>query len=797
MIRLHSDSDHQDSGAKAQGLQRLTLKGFRVPPWLSVTAHADIDDDELRRAAGNLGPGPYAVRSSSTVEDGATHSFAGLFDSRLNVPIDALASAVRTIRDSGAADRVVAYAQATGATVEPGQIPVIIQQMVTATAAGVGVSQHPNTGADVCVIQVAPGLGDAVVNGQADCDTVVATSALDWTVERAESRTSDVLSHEQLGELVAGIKRLGVSQPVDVEFAFDGDNLWWLQSRPMASENLDSPEELPVTVWDNNNLVDNYPGLSSPLTISFVQRIYGLGNRQLARTLGLPESTINAHVAAFDEMVGGVRGRLYYNLSNIRGLLGLLPMSDRLISAYDNAIGSQSDPVEPSGVQVGALLRTIRGVSGALYTLQANLERTQSSVADALRTIDNTDLEACSADQLLNILDGMERDIAGDWRAPPLNGFVAMILLALLGRLSTRWNLDGSVRNAVLAGGAPTTSASVVHSIQALAATVRADPALLNLFDEYSDDALINVISGPLAAAVTRHLKQYGERTVGGELKLETPTTVERPELLFQAIRSHLGDPTAQTATLPDLKAVLSTAFSGHPVRRRLYSTLARRTRTALRWREDFRFLRTQLFHQTRRVYRALGNRLHEAGTLNEPLDVFWLTVEEVAQAARGELTSDTARERIDQRTRRYATYATETLPERVQFAGDSHHFVPPIAEYQTDLERIQGVGCCPGVVRGIARVVRDPCELSDLHGGILVAPSTDVGWVQYFPTASAIVTERGGLLSHVAIVTREMRIPCVIGAKQATHSIRTGDTIQIDGSTGEIVVLTAAPLEY
>ena len=99
----------------------------------------------------------------------------------------------------------------------------------------------------------------------------------------------------------------------------------------------------------------------------------------------------------------------------------------------------------------------------------------------------------------------------------------------------------------------------------------------------------------------------------------------------------------------------------------------------------------------------------------------------------------------------------------------------------------LQGIGCCPGQVRGKVRVVRDPSEVATLDGDILVTSSTDPGWVTLFPTASAIVVERGSLLSHSAIVSREMGIPCIVSVNGLLQTLKTGDEIAIDGSTGTI----------
>jgi rifampicin phosphotransferase len=89
--------------------------------------------------------------------------------------------------------------------------------------------------------------------------------------------------------------------------------------------------------------------------------------------------------------------------------------------------------------------------------------------------------------------------------------------------------------------------------------------------------------------------------------------------------------------------------------------------------------------------------------------------------------------------------------------------------------------------VRGRVRVVRDPRGALLEPGEILVAERTDPGWVMLFPAASALLVERGSLLSHSAIVARELGIPAVVSIEGLTSWLETGDEVEMDGRTGEV----------
>ena len=101
--------------------------------------------------------------------------------------------------------------------------------------------------------------------------------------------------------------------------------------------------------------------------------------------------------------------------------------------------------------------------------------------------------------------------------------------------------------------------------------------------------------------------------------------------------------------------------------------------------------------------------------------------------------------------------------------------------------ERRQGLGCCPGIVRGPVRLITDPLRADLERGSILVAEHTDPGWILVFPSATGILVERGSLLSHAAIVARELGIPTVVSIPGLTAWLKDGDWVEIDGSAGGV----------
>ena len=193
-------------------------------------------------------------------------------------------------------------------------------------------------------------------------------------------------------------------------------------------------------------------------------------------------------------------------------------------------------------------------------------------------------------------------------------------------------------------------------------------------------------------------------------------------------------------------------------------------------------------------MFQSLGRQLHARALLDHPRDIFLLTLEEVLGAVEGSAVShdlaSLAAMRRGLATREVAApdpagrlLVTGMVAERAHRSAS--------ASLDRGVQARSGTGCSAGVVRGAARVVRDPHGATVSAGEILVARTTDPGWIALFANAAAIVVERGSPLSHSAIVARELGIPCVVGLAGATEWLADGDIIEVDGGSGHVSRVT------
>jgi pyruvate,water dikinase len=242
-------------------------------------------------------------------------------------------------------------------------------------------------------------------------------------------------------------------------------------------------------------------------------------------------------------------------------------------------------------------------------------------------------------------------------------------------------------------------------------------------------------------------------------------------------------------------EAKLKTALAGHPFRAWQFGVVLGWTRMHLRNRENMRFARTRLTGVVRRLFVAVGQDLVARGALAEPDDVYYLTVDELTAYVDGRSVTRDLAALAALRRAEFEGYRAEEPPERFVTIGlpHRHRFAPTASDEASD-GALSGTPCCAGVVEGPTRLIRDPDSDMTLRGEILVAPRTDPGWVALFPAATGLLVERGSVLSHSAIVARELGLPTIVGIPGLCRRLDKGQRVRMDGATGRIEVLEGEP---
>ena len=316
-----------------------------------------------------------------------------------------------------------------------------------------------------------------------------------------------------------------------------------------------------------------------------------------------------------------------------------------------------------------------------------------------------------------------------------------------------------------------------------------------------------------LWSEIERHVKAYGE--CGDDLYIDAPTWVEDPTPILRGLREAVLHPERDLAAelrrqaehrdaqLVEVRAKLAS----HPSAvRDEFEALLAAAQVGTVLTEDHHFwIDTKSTFHGRRASLAVGRRLVEAGVIEQPGDVFELTLVELSELVDREAPTAELRARIAERRADAARFADVPRPTilgvpkafpavdsammKASFKLNGNVMAPPASG--NELSGMPGSG---GKVTGTARVVRtlDEAERRLAPGEILVAPATLPSWTPFFANAAAVVTGAGGVLSHAAVVAREYGIPAVVSVRGVMDAIRDGQTIEVDGDAGVVRIATS-----
>lgn len=856
-------SGHTDDpiGGKAAQLRKLGELGFEVPRWgvipatelinrlpfgyeelpsnelLGYVEDADIPESVLEEIGSYFHESVFlAVRSSAVGEDGENHSFAGQFESYLYVPKDEVEQYIRKVWASAFSDRVRSYAKhRSTAAMQP--IAVIIQAMVPSEVSGVAFGINPLSGnRNERVVNAVYGLGEGVVSGKLDADQFVIGStgiekriaekthrfSIDWQTGKGtklepvdrELQQVPALTDEQVNAVCALLEKgehlYGL--PLDIEFAWADDTLYVLQARPVTGvQNLpDASGE--YTLWDNSNIIESYPGVTTPLTFSFVSKSYTGAYRLFCAYLGVSKKVLGRHNHVFANTLGLIKGRIYYNLKTWYHMLALLP-GYRINARYmEKMMGVKERFDIPQSERLskwfawGSILVMAFRMGWRFLTLSLVRRRFVRLLDRTISEYKQLDLQDKDAHKLMRLYLDFERRLLNEWKAPLLNDFFAMIAFGSLEKQVKKWTDDTypNLHNDLLCGSADIISTQPIHRCLAIAGAIAQTRDIRDLFLQEDAKTIWNWLQQDtespvveLKGQIDRFLDDFGERCVG-ELKLETVSYTQDPARFIQLIQSYVKGGMTEASLNRDVEerlrkdaeTIMIDKLKGKPIRRWFFNRLLKTTRTLVSARENLRYERTRAFGVVRQLMVQLGKRLQSEGVLEQEGHIFYLTMDESFAYIEGRSVTEDIKGLIALRVAEFKTFRqAEPPPERFATYGVVHRENaisvarnPPLLSGD-----LKGIGCCPGRVRARVRVILDPEGAESLDGDILVTRSTDPGWTTLFPAASGILVERGSLLSHSAIVSREMGKPCIVGITGLLNELQTGDWVEMDGSTGQV----------
>jgi pyruvate,water dikinase len=840
-IKHFSEIDETDLprvGGKGLNLGKLARARFRVPQGFCVTTDAYrfsvqglleqnagcIKDlvlstelvTAVHTAREQLKTDTVAVRSSATAEDLAEASFAGQQDTFLNVTSDELLDALKACWASLWSERAIAYRQTQGIDDEGLAMAVVIQEMCDADVSGVLFTVSPFN-ADVSIVESNWGLGESVVSGAITPDSFHVSRETGEVVERniavkremvtatgvseVASAQQDVssLTDTQLKELT----RLGMQveahygQPMDIEWALADGQFVLLQARHVTVRDtaskasketveelrqgeiqiLEARAEPHGTVWCHHNLAEVLP---TPLPMTwgimktFMSGAGGLGKAY--RGLGFyPSGRLD------DEgILDLICGRIYVNLNREAELhFEGFPFAHDFAALKRNPQQAMYAQAAPDITRSSASfwfklpLHIIR-----MSKAEMRLRQCRSDFDKVLTTqVFPTFQSEVEAEWDISYFDLSDAELVGKfqtWCTKTLDDFAPKALTATLLAGFSLQRLEAALQKCVDETAAKSVASRLISGLSG------------NLTVE-TNEKLQQVATGELA--LTNFLKDYGHRAVD-EFELAQPRWREDTTYLEQIVEAFQQENVEISPSKADgakqqidqresAEAELAELVKDKGGLRKQIESELDFTRRYMPFRETAKFYLMLGYEQIRRALLELDGRYALDG------GIFYLVPDELQLLMNGKDFSDVIATRKMERELMLQIEVPDVI-----FSDSLEQIGAPMA---TDAaEMYTGVAVSAGIATGKARVLLTPADIrpSD-RDYILVCPSTDPAWTPLFLHAAGLVMERGGILSHGAVVAREYGVPAVANIPNATRHIADGQRLHIDGKAGTVSILT------
>ena len=735
-----------------------------------------LDEDTLQRVNREVATHAWekvSFRTSALVEDGPEASFAGQYESFLDIQYsdEELRSKARACFESMLSLRVLRYAKDRGLQSFELGGSFIVQEMFYGTSSGVLFTE---TGSGSLGLQISSSWRNTVVEGE---------DAQELLVPRGEIPTADIPEEYRKLCTLALELEAQIRYPLDVEFSVRGNQVMFLQMRPITVANLTYSFD-----WDSTNISENYPGITLPLTYSVIRELYAGVYKSFLRLLGTPEKLLVADDTAFRNMLGYLNGNVYYRITNWYELLKFLPGR-----ANQEFFEAMLNPVVKKGKRTkrrmdAKSLWTLARFIFLLSRSEAKSEAFRRKFSQRLAFFKGYHYEHVNVAELLDASKKVRTELLSEWAVPILNDVKLMVFHGILKKYFFN-SEDQTEYLAFLQGLTDRASLKPLEQLSQVGKTIAQAMAKENV------RSIEDLRSTPSWLQVTKaaddYVTAFGSRTPG-ELKLESVRlTDDISDVLEMALKAHESTFAvyAEAHSTND-KEVTQLAWPKHVKRyqRPILRFVANHTRKAIDWRERFRFNRAQTFDLSRSMYDAVGKVLVAENLIAESRDIYWLTESEIDEIVNGHAWSLDAKGLISSRKELFDSYSQNKMSLAVKGAGviAPASLSPVLA---TDSQGgLAGKGVAPGILTAEVIICTEFDPSVDVRGKILVVHHIDPGWTLLFTQASGIVAERGNALSHAAIIAREIGIPAVVAAPDVTSILHSGEIITINGITGSIV---------
>ena len=564
-----------------------------------------------------------------------------------------------------------------------------------------------------------------------------------------------------------------------------------------------------VNIYDNSNIAESYAGATTPLTFSFVRYVYQEVYQHFSKMMGASDNLIRENKDTFEHMVEFIGHRIYYNLNSWYKMLSFFP-GYRLSSEFMEKM---------MGVEKHASLIKKKYSFFEKYFLyfpMASLQFIKISLTFAFLgwrikkfnlyfdkifiDLNSIDLNKLVLTELKKSYEELDNRLLSKWRVPIANDFAVMVSAGLADRIFKKWlNSDNAYSYMQPAANKPLTSLDPGNKLLQIAHLVKEDKIIHRLFLEHKEEEIIKSLRNKYSAhkatqEIYIYLKNFGAR-IPNELKLESETLAENPKNFISLVKILVQGELIQNNAIKEEH--IGNNYKNLSFFKKLFlEWLLRWAGNSIYRREDARFRRTLVFGHVREIFIEIGKKLEKEGFIKNTRDIFYLSIEEIFKVIDGKELNFDPLAIVEQRKLKLEKWKNIEMPRRFETIKsipeiENDLLNQPVFSQKEDSYQLKGtVASRPNntqMFSGTILTLKDFDPLANFEGKILVTCQTDPGWTVVFPLLKGIVVERGGMLSHAAIVARELNIPCIVGVHQATDFLSTDMRVVLNLQNGSI----------
>ncbi len=827
-------------GGKAFNLARLSLNDFNVPPFIIL----DTDEfwnflakdkerykelllnynasslSEIRKLIENKEfsliskeriktkldevfktHGKIIIRSSATDEDGNNYSFAGMMESYPDLSIeDDVFGYIKKCYLSCFSDRAMEYRALNKLIDEELSMAVIIQSMVEADFSAVAFTTDPQTNdPDEVLISVVKGTGEKLVSGEENSDDYVVDAEGDV---RRLSGSLDI--DKRIIREIADIgKKIEESydkkRARDIEIAIKDQKIYVLQERPISAySHIDKGQFR--TIYDNSNIIESYSGVTTPLTFSFAREVYEKVYRQTLNNFFISQEDIESIKEDLANMICFYQNKVYYRLNSWYKMTALYPGYNKNKKYMENMMGVKLELKEGKAKQKLRLFRIYLRFIHKLLRIKKDSLLFVDKFERITKDHFNNSFENYTNKGLVDLYRQLEENILDDFTTPITNDMGAMVFLGILNDALKKKKLSDyeGLLSKVLAKQGNVESLKQSIALIDLVNYINNDTQLKSYYQNTEIEKIIEELDkdNKINKQIKEYIYKYGSRAME-ELKLETVTLFQDPRFLIQTIKNYLNMEKIP-AVYSDEEFDIKDFYKHFSLFEKLYiKPVTEITKYFVKNRELLRLRRTYIYSIVRNIFLRMGQNFKEEGIIENARDIFFMEKNEAFDIASfGIVGYEDIRTQIEERKKEYEINKEKECYERMYFYGEvkEENMLPIYARQEIisqDLNTLQGVAGGGRVVEGIVKYVKEP-EEADIEGYILMAKRTDPGWTVLFPMAKAVIIERGSVLSHSAVIAREMGLTLVVGIRGLTSRVKDGMRVRVDGIKGTVEILEA-----